>query len=169
MNHAYINTGITAQDMSKLTVVMECKRVDDNVPLHDVNGAYGYLFGSSSGAGSFFMRFNNQTQYHSGNLTGVNTYEAKAGYYTNQLTLTEENAIGWSLNSGIYASARDGYSNATFTYTNPLQTENTRMAYPLYLFANNQAGHYEYGLAGIGIYGCRIYYDNVLVRDMIPV
>ena len=169
MNHAYINTGITAQDMSKLTVVMECKRVDENVPLHDVNGAYGYLFGSSSGTGSFFMRFNNQTQYHSGELTGVNTYEAKAGYYTNQLTLTEESAIGWSLNSGIYASARDGYSNATFTYTNPLQTENTRMAYPLYLFANNQAGHYEYGLAGIGIYGCRIYYDNVLVRDMIPV
>lgn len=169
MNHAYINTGITAQDMSKLTVVMECKRVDENVPLHDVNGPYGYLFGSSSGAGSFFMRFNNQTQYHSGELTGVNTYEAKAGLYTNQLTITETNAVGWSENSGIYASARDGYSNATFTYTNPLQTEHARMSYPLYLFANNQAGSYEYGLAGIGIYGCRIYYDNVLIRDMIPV
>lgn len=169
MNHAFINTGITAQDMSKLTVIMECKRVDDNVPLHDVNGAYGYLFGSSSGVGSYFMRFNNQTQYHSGELTGINTYEAKAGYYTNQLTLTEENAIGWSENSGIYASARDGYSNATFTYTNPLQTENAKMPYPLYLFANNSAGSYEYGLAGIGIYGCRIYYDNVLVRDFIPV
>ena len=169
MNHAYINTGITAQDMSKLTVIMECKRVDENVPLHQVNGAYGYLFGSSSAMGSYFMRFNNQTQYHSGDLTGVNTYEAKAGYYSSQLTLTEENAIGWSENSGIYASARDGYSNATFTYTNPLQTENVRMPYPLYLFANNSAGSYEYGLAGIGIYGCRIYYDNVLVRDMIPV
>ena len=169
MNHAYINTGITAQDMSKLTVIMECKRVDENVPLHQVNGAYGYLFGSSSSMGSYFMRFNNQTQYHSGDLTGVNTYEAKAGYYSSQLTLTEENAIGWSENSGIYASARDGYSNATFTYTNPLQTENVRMPYPLYLFANNSAGSYEYGLAGIGIYGCRIYYDNVLVRDMIPV
>ena len=169
MNHAYINTGITAQDMSKLTVIMECKRVDENVPLHDVNGAYGYLFGSSSGLGQFYMRFNNQTQYHSGELTGVNTYEAKAGYYTNQLTLTEENAIGWSENSGIYASARDGYSNATFTYTNPLQSENARMPYPLYLFANNNAGAYDSGLAGIGIYGCRIYYDNVLVRDFIPV
>ena len=169
LNHAFINTGITAQDMSKLTVIMECKRVDENVPLHDVNGAYGYLFGSSSGLGSYFMRFNNQTQYHSGELTGVNTYEAKAGYYTNQLTLTEENAIGWSENSGIYASARDGYSNATFTYTNPLQSENVRMPYPLYLFANNNAGVYENGLAGIGIYGCRIYYDNVLVRDFIPV
>lgn len=169
LNHAYINTGITAQDMSKLTVVMECKRVDENVPLHDVNGAYGYLFGSSSGAGSFFMRFNNQTQFHSGELTGINTYEAKAGLYTNQLTVTEENAVGYSENSGIYASARDGYSNVCFTYTYPLQTEHARMPYPLYLFANNNAGMYEYGLAGIGIYGCRIYYDNVLIRDMIPV
>ena len=170
LNHAFINTGITAQDMSKLTVIMECKRVDDNVPLHDVNGAYGYLFGSyATGMGAYYMRFNNQTQYHAGELTGVNTYEAKAGQYSNQLTLTEENAIGWSLNSGIYASARDGYSNATFTYTNPLQTENTRMVYPLYLFANNNNGSYEYGLAGIGIYSCRIYYDNVLVRDFIPV
>lgn len=169
MNHAYINTGVTAQDMSKLTIVMECKRVDENVPLHDVNGAYGYLFGSSSGQGSFFMRFNNQTQYHNGELTGINTYEAKAGLYTNQLTITETNAIGWSENSGIYASARDGYSNATFTYTNPLQTEHARMPYPLYLFANNNVGLYEYGLAGIGIYGCRIYYDNALIRDMIPV
>ncbi len=169
MNHAYINTGVTAQDMSKLTVIMECKRVDENVPLHQVNGAYGYLFGASSGSGSYFMRFNNQTQYHSGELTGVNTYEAKAGYYSSQLTLTEENAVGWSENSGIYASARDGYSNATFTYTNPLQSENARMPVPLYLFANNNAGNYEHGLAGIGIYGCRIYYDNVLIRDMIPV
>ena len=169
LNHAYINTGITAQDMSKLTVVMECKRVDDNVPLHDVNGPYGYLFGSSSSQGSFYMRFNNQTQYHGGELTGINTYEARAGLYTNQLTITEENAIGFSENAGIYASARDGYSNVCFTYTYPLQTEHTRMSYPLYLFANNNAGMYEHGLAGIGIYGCRIYYDNVLVRDMIPV
>lgn len=169
MNHAYINTGVSVEDMSKLTVIMECKRVDENVPLHEVNGAYGYLFGSNSAYGSYYMRFNNQTQYHSGNLTGVNTYEAKAGYYSSQLTLTEDNAIGWSENSGIYASARDGYSNATFTYTNPLQTESVRMPYPLYLFANNNAGSYANGLAGIGIYGCRIYYDNLLVRDFIPV
>ena len=169
MNHAFINTGVTAADMSKLTVIMECKRVDNNVPLHTVNGAYGYLFGSHSGYGSYFMRFNNQTQYHSGELTGVNTYEAKAGYYSNLLVITEDQAIGWSENSGIYASARDGYSNATFTYTNPVQTEPARMVYPLYLFANNNAGSYEFGLAGIGIYGCRIYYDNVLIRDYIPV
>ena len=169
LNHAYINTGVTAADMSKLTVVMECGLVDENVPLHEVNGAYGYLFGSSSGNGQFYMRFNNQTKYHAGDLTGVNLYEAKAGYYTNMLSLTEANAIGWSENSGIYSSARDGYSYATFTYTNALQSENAPMIYPLYLFANNNAGTYANGLAGIGIYGCRIYYDNVLIRDMIPV
>ena len=168
MNHAYINTGVVVDDMSKLSVVMECKRVDENVPLHEVNAGYAYLFGSSSGLGSFYMRFNNQTQYGT-NLTGVNTYEAKAGYYTNQLTLTEESAIGFSENSGIYQSERPGYSYATFTYTNQLQSENAQMPYPLYLFANNKGGSYEGGLAGIGIYGCRIYYDNVLIRDMIPV
>lgn len=168
MNHSFINTGVIAEDMSKLTVIMECARVDTNVPLHDVNEGYGTLFGSSSGQGEFYMRFNNQTKYGT-NLTGVNTYEAKAGKNTNKLTLTEENAVGFSENSGIYASDRAGYSYATFTYTSNLQSENVPMIYPLYLFADNIDGHYANGLAGIGIYGCRIYYDNVLIRDFIPV
>lgn len=168
MNHAYINTGVSVDDMSKLTVVMECDRVDDNVPLHEVNEGYAYLFGSASPAGSFYMRFNNQTMYGT-NLTGVNTYEAKAGLYSNPLTLTEESAIGFSENSGIYASARDGYSVATFTYSNQIQTEHAQMPYPIYLFANNNAGSYADGLAGIGIYGCRIYYNDELIRDFIPV
>ena len=168
MNHAYINTGVSVSDMSKLTVIMECDRVDDNVPLHEVNEGYAYLFGSSSPSGSFYMRFNNQTMYGT-NLTGVNTYEAKAGLYSNPLTLTEESAIGFSENTGIYASARDGYSVATFTYSNQIQTEHAQMPYPLFLFANNNAGSYADGLGGIGIYGCRIYYDNELIRDFIPV
>ena len=168
MNHAYINTGVSAEDMSKLTVVMECDRVDDNVPLHEVNEGYAYLFGSASPAGSFYMRFNNQTMYGT-NLTGVNTYEAKAGLYSNPLTLTEANAIGFSENSGIYASARDGYSVATFTYSNQIQTEHAQMPYPIYLFANNNAGAYADGLGGIGIYGCRIYYNDELIRDYVPV
>ena len=168
MNHAYINTGVSVDDMSKLTVVMECDRVDDNVPLHEVNEGYAYLFGSSSPAGSFYMRFNNQTMYGT-NLTGVNTYEAKAGLYSNPLTLTEESAIGFSENTGIYASARDGYSIATFTYSNQIQSENAQMPYPLFLFANNNAGSYADGLGGIGIYGCRIYYNDELIRDFIPV
>ena len=168
MNHAYINTGVTAEDMSKLTVVMECDRVDNNVPLHDVNTGYGYLFGSHSSFGSFFMRFNNQTK-HGTNLTGVNTYEAKAGNSTNLLSLSEATAIGFGANSGIYQEARDGYSIATFTYSNQLQTENTRMPYPIYLFALNNAGQYKDGLAGIGIYSCRIYYDGKLLRDFVPV
>ena len=168
LNHAFINTGVSALDMSKLTVIMECKRVDNYVPLHEVNAGYAYLFGSSSNQGSYFMRFNNQTQYGT-NLTGVNTYEAKAGKNTNMLTLTEDNAVGFSLNSGIYSSSQAGYSNVIFTYTNKLQTESAQMPYPLYLFANNNSGSYADGLAGIGIYSCRIYYEDTLLRDFIPV
>lgn len=168
LNHAFINTGVSATDMSKLTVIMECKRVDNYVPLHEVNAGYAYLFGSSSNQGSYFMRFNNQTQYGT-NLTGVNTYEAKAGRYTNMLTLTEDNAVGFGLNSGIYSSSQTGYSNVIFTYTNKLQTESAQMPYPLYLFANNNSGSYADGLAGIGIYSCRIYYEDTLLRDFIPV
>ena len=104
LNHAYINTGVSVEDMSKLTVIMECGRVDDYVPLHNVNAGYAYLFGSTSVLGSYFMRFNNQTQYGS-NLTGVNTYEARAGSKSDMLTLTEEKAIGFSKSSGIYSTA----------------------------------------------------------------
>jgi len=168
LNHAFINTGVSTTDMSKLTVIMECKRVDNYVPLHEVNAGYAYLFGSTSNQGSYFMRFNNQTQYGT-NLTGVNTYEAKAGKNTNMLTLTEDNAIGFGSNSGIYSSAQAGYSNVIFTYTNKLQTESAQMPYPLYLFANNNSGSYADGLAGIGIYSCRIYQGDVLIRDFIPV
>lgn len=168
MNHAFINTGVSALDMSKLTVIMECKRVDENVPLHNVNAGYAYLFGSTSPLGDFYMRFNNQTQYGT-NLTKVNTYEARAGKTSDMLTLTEEKAIGFGLTAGIYASAQAGYSNVVFTYTNKLQSQNVEMPYPLYLFANNKSGSYSGGLAGIGIFGCRIYYDNTLLRDMIPV
>ena len=168
MNHAYINTGISVDDMSKLTVIMECARADENVPLYQVNAGYGYLFGSYSALGAFFMRYNNQTMYGEG-LTGVNTYEAKAGAKSDILVLTEDSAIGFSENTGIYSSPQDGYSRAVFTYTNTLATDGAQMPYPLYLFANNYNGSYSQGLAGIGIYGCRIYYDNQLIRDYIPV
>ena len=168
MNHAFINTGISADDMSKLTVVMECERVDQNVPLYQVNAGYGYLFGSHSALGSFYMRYNNQTLYGE-NLTGVNTYEAKAGASSAVLTLTEEAAIGFSENTGIYSSAQQGYSRAIFTYSHILATDGAQMPYPIYLFANNYNGSYANGLAGIGIYSCRIYYNDQLVRDFIPV
>ena len=168
MNHAYINTGVSVEDMSKLTVVMECGRVDENVPLHNVISGYGYLFGSESPLGSFFMRFNNQTQYGK-DLTGVNTYEAQAGLYSDTLVLAENSAIGFSGNSGIYAIEREGYSTAVFTYSNTMASEHAQMPYPLYLFANNKNGAYADGLAGIGIYSCRIYYDGTLIRDLIPV
>ena len=168
MNHAFINTGISADDMSKLTVVMECARVDENVPLYQVNAGYGYLFGSYSALGAFYMRYNNQTMYGE-NLSGVNLYEAKAGAKSNVLTLTEDTAIGFSENSGIYSSAQSGYSRAIFTYSHQLATDGAQMPYPLYLFANNFNGSYANGLAGIGIYSCRIYYNDQVVRDFIPV
>lgn len=168
MNHAFINTGISVDDMSKLTVVMECMRVDENVPLYQVNAGYGYLFGSYSALGAFYMRYNNQTMYGE-NLSGINLYEAKAGATSNVLTLTEDTAIGFSDNSGIYSSAQEGYSRAIFTYSHPLATDGAQMPYPLYLFANNFNGSYSNGLAGIGISGCRIYYNDQIVRDFIAV
>jgi hypothetical protein len=168
LNHAFINTGISADDMSKLTIVMECGRADPNVPLYDVNAKYAYLFGSTGPFGAFFMRYNNQTTYGV-DLTGINTYEAKAGNTSNLLTLTEEAAVGFSENTGIYASAQEGYSRAIFTYSHLLATESAQMPYPIYLFANNLNGSYANGIAGIGIYGCRIYYNDQLVRDFVPV
>ena len=168
MNHAFINTGVSAEDMSRLTVVMECDRVDENVPMYQVNAGYAYLFGSTGTQGSFFMRYNNQTLYGE-NLTGVDTYEAKAGNYSNALVLTADSAVGFSENTGIYSSPQEGYSRATFTYSNLLATDGAPMTYPLYLFANNNYGSYSNGIAGVGIYSCRIYYNDQLVRDFIPV
>ena len=168
MNHAFINTGISVDDMSKLTVVMECDRVDPNVPLYQVNAGYGYLFGSHSPFGAFYMRYNNQTMYGE-NLTGINLYEAKAGAKSDILSLAESAAIGFGNNSGIYSSAQAGYSRATFTYSHVLATDGAEMPYPLYLFANNLNGSYANGIAGVGIYSCRIYYNDQLVRDFIPV
>ena len=168
MNHAFINTGVSAEDMSRLTVVMECARADENVPMYQVNAGYSYLFGSTGTQGSFFMRYNNQTMYGEG-LTGVDTYEAKAGNYSNALVLTADSAVGFSENTGIYSSPQEGYSRATFTYSNLLATDGAPMTYPLYLFANNNYGSYSNGIAGVGIYSCRIYYNDQIIRDFIPV
>ena len=168
MNHAFINTGVSVDDMSKLTVVMECDRVDPHVPLYQVNEGLAYLFGSRSQLGEFFMRYNNQTMYGE-NLTGINLFEAKAGAKSDVLSLAESAAVGFSENAGIYSSAQPGYSRAVFTYSHILGTDGAQMPYPLYLFANNYNGTYANGIAGVGIYACRIYYNDQLVRDFIPV
>lgn len=168
MNHAYINTGVAVDDMSKLTVVMECDRVDRNEPLYNVNAGYAYLFGSTSPSGQFYMRYQNRHQF-TDEASQEDLFQARAGLASVALSLTETQAVGWGLNSGIYQQERPGYSIATFTYSNQLQNESVAMPYPLYLFACNQAGSYTGGLAGIGIYSCRIYYDGNLVRDLIPV
>jgi hypothetical protein len=86
MNHAYINTGVSVDDVSRLTVIMECDRADKNQPLSEVNEGYAYLFGSSSGAGAFFMRYNNLSKYIPANQEGqANQFEAKAGQFANTL------------------------------------------------------------------------------------
>lgn len=173
MNHAYINTGITAMDMSQISILMECRRVDENVGLDEVNAGYAYLFGSSSPLGQFYMRYNNQKRYSpTASLDNLNYYEAKVGNTTAPLVMAEENNRndpGWSANTQIRATAREGYSQATFTYTWDVAAEHAQMPYPIYLFANNNAGSYADGLAGIGITGCKIYIGNNLVRDFIPV
>lgn len=170
--HSYINTGITVPDVSKLTIAVEAKVYDKDTPMYEVNAGKAYLFGSSHTAGGstteLYMRYNNQTKYGTG-LSGVNLYEARAGRGTTPLSITEESAVGFSNNSGIYASERAGYSYATFTYTNNLQSDSAGLVYPIYLFANNNGGRYEGGIANIGIYSCRMYYDGQLVRDYIPV
>lgn len=168
MNHAYINTGIAADDMSKLTIVLEVDRVDPNIPLYQMNAGHAYLFGSHSPFGEFFMRYNNQTLYGE-NLTGVNLFEAKAGAKSAVVSLAESAAVGFSTNTGIYSSAQQGYSRAVFTYSHLLPTDGAQMPYPIYLFANNYNNTYANGIGGVGIYSCRIYYNDQLVRDFIPV
>ena len=48
LNHAYINTGVTCGDISKLSVLVDTYRVFDTEPLYNVNVQDAYLFGSSN-------------------------------------------------------------------------------------------------------------------------
>lgn len=170
LNHAYINTGVTVQDMSKLTVLVDTYRVFDTEPLYNVNVEDAYLFGSITPQGSYYIKYVNNTTYKSEDLlTGVNTFNVAAGYGTPELVIEETASEGFSANTGITASTRDGYSYATLTYTNLVQSNNAPMLMPLYLFACNQNGYYRGGIAGVGIKSCRIYYDGNLIRDYVPV
>lgn len=170
LNHAYINTGVTAQDMSKLTVQCEVVRVFDTEPLYNVNVDDAYLFGSMTPQGSYYIKYVNNTAFKpESQLTGVNTFNVAAGYGTPELVVEESSSEGFSRNTGIMASTRRGYSYATLTYTNLVQSNSAPMNVPLYLFACNQNGHYKGGIAGVGIAGCKIYYDDVLIRDFVPV
>ena len=170
LNHAYINTGVTVEDMSKLTVHCEVMRVFETEPLYNVNVGDAYLFGSITPQGSYYIKYVNNTAFKpESQLTGVNTFNVAAGYGTPELVIEESSSEGFSRNTGITASSRAGYSYATLTYTNPVQSNSAPMNVPLYLFACNQNGHYKGGIAGIGIAGCKIYYEDVLIRDFVPV
>jgi len=168
LNHAYINTGVTCLDMSKLTVAMSTVRVFEDQPLYNVNVGDRYLFGASSPNGDFYIKYQNNTTYTS-NPTGHNYFIAAAGKETPLLQIEETSDNGFSRNTGIYASEREGYSYATLTYSNLIQTNNAQMLIPLYLFACNRNGNYVGGIAGVGITACKIYYDGVLLRDFVPV
>lgn len=170
LNHAYINTGVTVDDMSKLTVLCDTYRVFETEPLHNVNVEDAYLFGSVTPRGSYYIKFVNNTKFKQESLlTGVNTFNVAAGYGTPELIVEETSSEGFSKNTGITASSRDGYSYATLTYTNLVQSNNAPLSVPLYLFACNYNGYYKGGIAGVGIKSCKIYYDDVLIRDFIPV
>lgn len=168
LNHAYINTGVTAADMSKLTVSCDVFRVFDTEPLYNVNVGSAYLFGSSTPNGSYYIKYVNNTKY-TNNATGINTFNVMAGNGTPELVIEEDSSNGFSANTGIYASERDGYSYATLTYSNLVQSNSAKMVVPLFLFACDTNGYYTGGIAGIGIKSCKIYYDNVLIRDFVPV
>lgn len=170
LNHAYINTGVTCSDMSKLTVLVDTYRVFDTEPLYNVNVNDAYLFGSITPNGSYYIKYVNNTKFKpESQLTGVNTFNVAAGLGTPELVLEETSSEGFSANTGITASTRDGYSYGTLTFTHLVQSNAARMDVPLYLFACNMNGFYRGGIAGVGIKSCKIYYDNVLIRDFIPV
>ena len=170
LNHAYINTGVTVPDMSKLTVLCDTMRVFDTEPLYNVNVEDSYLFGSLTPQGSYYIKYVNNTKYKQESLlTGVNTFNVAAGYGTPELVIEETSSEGFSSNTGITASSKDGYSYATLTYTNLVQSNSAPMTVPLYLFACNRNGYYTGGIAGVGMKHVKIYYEDVLIRDMIPV
>ena len=170
LNHAYINTGVTCADMSKLTVLVDTFRVFDTEPLYNVNVNDAYLFGSVTPNGSYYIKYVNNTKFkNERELTGINTFNVAAGLGTPELVLEETNSEGFSANTGITASTREGYSYGTLTFTHLVQSNSARMDVPLYLFACDMNGYYRGGIAGVGIKSCKIYYDNVLIRDFVPV
>ena len=170
LNHAYINTGVTCSDMSKLTVLVDTYRVFDTEPLYNVNVGDAYLFGSITPNGSYYIKYVNNTKFKDEReLTGINTFNVAAGLGTPELVLEETTSEGFSANTGITASTRDGYSYGTLTFTHLVQSNSARMDVPLYLFACDMNGYYRGGIAGVGIKSCKIYYDNTLIRDFVPV
>lgn len=168
LNHAYINTGVVADDISQTTVTMSTIRMFEDQPLYNINVGNAYLFGAISPRGSMYIRYENNTNYTS-NPTGINYFRGMAGNGTPSVAIEEDSSNGFSRNTGIYASDREGYSYMTLTYSNLIQSNAGNTVVPLYLFACDYNGSYTGGIAGVGISGCKIYKNGVLVRDYIPV
>jgi len=170
MNHAYINTGVTCEDVSKLSVLVNTYRVFETEPLYNVNVQDAYLFGAVSPSSSYYIKYRNNTKFRAeSEITNVNEFRVNAGYGTPDLVIEESASEGFSSNTGISASTRDGYSYGTLTFTHLVQSNTARMDVPLYLFGCDYNGYYRGGIAGVGIRSCKIYYDGTLIRDFIPV
>jgi len=170
LNHAYINTGVTCDDVSKLTVLVDTYRVFDTEPLYNVNVGDAYLFGSVSADCNYYIKYRNNTQFGpKAEMTGVNTFNVAAGRGTPELIVEENASEGFSSNTGISSSTREGYSYGTITFTHLVQSNHVPMNLPLYLFACDYNGSYKGGIAGVGIKSCKIYYDGTLIRDFVPV
>lgn len=170
LNHAYINTGVTCDDVSKLSVLVDTYRVFETEPLYNVNVQDAYLFGAVSPSSSYYIKYRNNTKFRlKEELTGVNLFKVAAGRGTPELIVEETSSEGFSSNTGISSSTRDGYSYGTITFTHLVQSNTARMDVPLYLFACDYNGYYRGGIAGVGIKSCKIYYDGTLIRDFVPV
>lgn len=170
LNHAYINTGVTCDDVSKLSVLVDTYRVFETEPLYNVNVQDAYLFGAVSPSSSYYIKYRNNTKFRlEEELTGVNLFKVAAGRGTPELIVEETSSEGFSSNTGISSSTRDGYSYGTITFTHLVQSNVARMDVPLYLFACDYNGYYRGGIAGVGIKSCKIYYDGTLIRDFVPV
>ena len=92
--------------------------------------------------------------------------------FPNGVSVLEEEAGGFSLNTGIYTvNVGNKESRATFTYSYPITGRTSNIGYPIYLFCNaiNGKPQRNSGISNVGIYSCKIYYDGNLVRDYIPV
>ena len=118
LNHAYINTGVTCDDVSKLSVLVDTYRVFETEPLYNVNVQDAYLFGAVSPSSSYYIKYRNNTKFRlEEELTGVNLFKVAAGRGTPELIVEETSSEGFSSNTGISSSTRDGYSYGTITFT----------------------------------------------------
>ena len=136
---SYINTGFNP---NQNTVV----RADI---AHDLSRATHWIFGARNGTNVDAFGF----------LTYKGAYRADYGTATTSLSGTPTGRFTIEMNKNSVKI--DGAVIATAA----VQTFSTN--YPIYLFANNNAGA-SAGFSTTKIYGCEIYSGDILMREFIP-